>query len=99
MLHYGEQLYRALSALLREEGSIRLIAPNTQRSGQWLRRHRFGRGIVTYVSRYLRYPPLLKGMQADITHILDHGNILRRAPAWNRHRERPFFFFHVESES
>ncbi len=75
ILEYGEQLQRALSKLLKGQCHIDLLAPNTQ-DGLWqrLRRWRMGRAAAMYWTRYVHYPQLMRGREADIYHFLDYGN-------------------------
>lgn len=74
MLEYGAQLQRALAGSLGATGRVSLLAPDTSRTLQWLRRGRAGRAAAMYWARGVVYPRLARACRADLYHILDHGN-------------------------
>ena len=74
MINYGHALQTALSPLAGSATRVDLCAPDTTRRAERLRRLRIGRAASMYWSRYVVYPRMVRQEQADIYHILDHGN-------------------------
>ena len=74
MLEYGSHLYQRLCSQYSGQMHFTLNFPDTRKSGLRLRQWRIGRAAATYTSRYLLYPRILRRIQAETYHILDHGN-------------------------
>ena len=74
ILDYGDHLRASMAQLVGRDWEVILRAPDTRKAGWWIRRFRAGCALATYQSRYIHYPRLLRGLKADLYHILDHGN-------------------------
>ena len=75
MLAYGRYLSDQLGRFDQVGVRVALKTPMGRPWHRWLRqRGRLGRVAALYWSRYVEYPHLARPCQADLYHILDHGN-------------------------